>query len=72
MLTKDFGPMSRSEIVKYTHTLPEWEDPNGSSIEIKLDVLAAAAGHSYDDAKRIVNDLAAIQLLESFSGNAPK
>lgn len=30
------GHLSRWDLVKFTHTLPEWHDPNGSSMPIQL------------------------------------
>jgi hypothetical protein len=38
----EFGTKSRWELVDYTHRLPEWQDPNGSSIPIApRDILKA-------------------------------
>jgi len=38
----EHGKKSRWELVKYTHDLPEWQDPNGSSIPIAYrDILKA-------------------------------
>ncbi|SRR5229473_500880 len=37
-----FGRMSRWELRDYSHTLPEWSDPNGSTIPISIrDILRA-------------------------------
>ena len=44
----EFGAMNRWQIVEFVHTLPEWEDPQGSSIPIALrDVLRG--GEMEDD-----------------------
>ncbi|WP_372826851.1 Panacea domain-containing protein [Polaromonas sp.] len=43
-----FGHMSRWDLVKYTHTLPEWKDPRGSSMSIEFDDLFKAIGFSSD------------------------
>jgi hypothetical protein len=32
----EFGGMSRWDLVALTHTLPEWEDPHGSSVPISI------------------------------------
>jgi uncharacterized phage-associated protein len=44
----EFGAMSRWELVSLVHTLPEWQDPQGSSVPISLRDLLAGAG--VDDA----------------------
>lgn len=38
----EYGSWNRWKIVEYLHTLPEWQDPNGSAIPISYrDILAA-------------------------------
>ena len=40
------GKMSRWELVKFTHTLPEWIDPRGSAIAISYRDILKAGGKS--------------------------
>jgi uncharacterized phage-associated protein len=40
----EHGRKSRWELVGYTHDLPEWQDPNGSSIPIAYRDILRAAG----------------------------
>jgi len=58
-----FGKMSPKEIRDFTHTLPEYEDPNGSSIAIPLEKLIEAVGRSKEDAQRISEECASIEFL---------
>ena len=34
---KDFGQLNPFDVVKWTHNLPEWENPNGSAIPILVE-----------------------------------
>lgn len=41
----EFGHMDRFDLAEWTHDyIPEWEDPNGSSLRIPLDRMMAAVG----------------------------
>lgn len=41
----EFGHMDRFDLADWTHdNIPEWEDPNGSSLRIPLDRMMAAVG----------------------------
>jgi uncharacterized phage-associated protein len=56
-----FGRMSRWELRDYTHTLPEWENPRGSSRPIDPAVFLRHAGYSAEDVAELegeLNDLA--------------
>jgi uncharacterized phage-associated protein len=44
-----FGKMNRWDLVKYTHTLPEWTDPQGSSLPIAPDDILVSEGYSEKD-----------------------
>lgn len=42
-----FGGMTRDEIVEYTHdpaNIPEWKEPNGSSLPISLQTILKEVG----------------------------
>jgi len=55
---EEFGRMGRWEIVELMHTLPEWEDPRGSSIPIAIRDVLRALGIDDDQAEAIEEDLA--------------
>ncbi len=61
----EYGTMSRWEIVRFVHTLPEWEDPQGSSNPIALRSILHAGGLDEDDASAIEAELLAEQALAS-------
>jgi uncharacterized phage-associated protein len=43
---KEFGTWSRWELVRFAHTLPEWKDPQGSAIPIRISDILKAEGKS--------------------------
>ena len=61
----EFGHVDRWDLVEYTHTLPEWKDPRGSSYPIDFELLLESLGYSkessrllrerMDDTVRLVN-----------------
>jgi len=55
----EFGGMSRWEIRDYSHTLPEWRDPNGSSLPIAWRDILLAEGLSDDDVRDVEEGLRA-------------
>lgn len=44
-----YGHMSRWELVEFTHTLPEWTDPEGSSLPITPDEILLSEGYTEED-----------------------
>ena len=50
---REYGTLTRWQIVALVHTLPEWRDPHGSSIPISLRELLAAGGVDESDAAEI-------------------
>lgn len=55
----EFGHWDRWALVKYTHdALPEWEDPNGSSLPITYSRLFQALGYSPEQTNLVVERLA--------------
>jgi uncharacterized phage-associated protein len=63
-----FGHMNQWELRDYTHTLPEWQDPNGSSLPIRIRDILLAEGLSDDDVREVEDSLRAEALAESFAG----
>lgn len=51
--------MSQWEIRDYSHTLPEWRDPNGSSLRIAWRDILLAEGLSEDDVRDVEEGLQA-------------
>lgn len=52
-----FGDLSRWQLVDYTHTLPEWEQPNGTSIAIDLLKLLTNLGYSDQAAEHLIEQM---------------
>lgn len=44
-----YGQMSRWDLVKLTHTLPEWTDPQGSSLPIDPGEILQSEGYSEEE-----------------------
>ena len=55
----EFGGMSQWEIRDYSHALPEWRDPNGSSLPIAWRDILLAEGLSEDDVRDVEEGLQA-------------
>jgi len=53
----EVGHHTGFELEAISHHLPEWHDPNGSSIPIKLDELLTVLGFTPEDVKRIASEL---------------
>lgn len=60
-----FGALGRWELVRFVHTLPEWEDPHGSSIPIALRDVLRGGGLDDEDAEQIEDGLLAEDALAS-------
>ncbi|MFQ5705221.1 MAG: Panacea domain-containing protein [Gemmatimonadales bacterium] len=54
-----YGGMSQWEIRDYSHTLPEWRDPQGSSLPILISDILAAEGFREEDIREIEETLQA-------------
>lgn len=48
-----FGGWDRWELIKWTHKLPEWQDPHGSSAPIEPEKILRSVGKSEDQIRRI-------------------
>jgi uncharacterized phage-associated protein len=69
----EFGHMSQWDLVKFTHDqCSEWEDPNGSSLQIPPKRVFMATGKSAAEAEWMANEMRAQQyfdrLLEDVDG----
>lgn len=54
---EQFGYKNRWDIVDYAHTLPEWRDPHGSSIPIRIEEILQALEESPENIRAIVTEL---------------
>ena len=61
----EFGKFDQWELRDYTHTLPEWEDPRGSSVPIEVTAMLLAQGLSQDEATEIIASLSAAAEVEA-------
>jgi uncharacterized phage-associated protein len=52
----EFGDMDKWDLVEFIHTLPEWENPDGSSIPIEPEKIMRLMGLSDDEIEHRVND----------------
>lgn len=50
---REFGALSRWQIVDFVHTLPEWEDPHGSSIPITFQDVLRGGGMEDEDIEAV-------------------
>ena len=53
---QNFGSMDQWRLKDMTHELPEWDDPEGSSFPIDIDIILESAGKSPEDVARIKSD----------------
>lgn len=63
---KKYGGLDRWSLVKLTHDLPEWQDPNGSSVPIEYGDILRAGEKSEEEIAEIEAELAALEAAERF------
>lgn len=56
-----YGKLTKWELVKLTHGLPEWKDPEGSAIPISIEEILEATGMNADEARETAADLKSIR-----------
>ena len=61
---QQYGYQNRWKIVDYMHTLPEWQDPHGSSVPIPIRQILEAAGEDEDEIRAVIRELRAISAAE--------
>lgn len=64
----EFGHWNRWDIVQYTHGLPEFQDPQGSSIPIDLRTILLSEGLTERDADAVMGALDADARMEQLAG----
>ncbi len=55
-ITERYGTLDRWRLRDFSHTLPEWKDPRGSSITIAPEEILKAAGKSDEEIERVAAD----------------
>ena len=64
----EHGRKSRWELVRYTHDLPEWQDPRGSSIPISYSDILRAGNKTEAQIAAIESDIESLAIVESLVG----
>lgn len=65
-----WGSWNRWDLVRYTHDLPEWHDPEGSSTPIDVREILADAGRSAREIEDIAAQVESIWMLHSMAAFA--
>lgn len=63
-----FGQLSKWQLRDLSHDLPEWRDPNGSSVPISIRDILLGQGVSEADAAAIEQELEALTIAEKLLG----
>ncbi|MGH9477258.1 MAG: hypothetical protein ACRD1C_13165 [Terriglobales bacterium] len=56
---EQFGHRHRWKLVDYVHTLPEWQDPKGSSVPISIADILRAVNASPEQIEAVAEELGA-------------
>lgn len=64
-----FGHMTRWELRDYTHRLPEWHDPHGSSLPISIREILEAQNMPGEDIETIISELHAEETADAILGH---
>ena len=62
---EEFGGMDKWDLVDHTHMLPEWVDPEGSSIDIDPRVILREAGYAEEGIEDIEDAIAGVRSLDN-------
>lgn len=54
-----YGKLGKYQLRDFTHTLPEWRDPQGSSTPIEIEDILRAEGYSDEDVADVLDGLRA-------------
>lgn len=63
-VSRDYGSMDQWQLRDLTHTLPEWQDPQGSRVPISIDDILQGEGYDSEDIEAILETLEAEQLAD--------
>ena len=61
-----FGHQNRWDIVAYTHKLPEWKDPKGTSIPIHPRQILRAIGEDEEEIKATIKEMRIADAAEEY------
>jgi len=64
-----YGTWNRWKLRDYTHDLPEWQNPHGTSIPIQISEILKAQGASDEDIAGIIKDLKADESANELIGS---
>jgi uncharacterized phage-associated protein len=64
-----YGTWSRWKLRDFTHDLPEWQNPHGSSIPIQISEILKAQGESEEDINDVIKDLNAAESANNILGS---
>lgn len=64
-----YGRMDRWKLRDYTHTLPEWQDPSGSSLPISIREILEAQNLSPEEIAAITSEIEAAEKAERILGS---
>lgn len=57
------------QLSKISHDLPEWQDPEGTSIRIDIEDILAAGGFARKEREAIVRDLKGLRMMQALSSD---
>lgn len=63
-----YGHMTRWQLRDFTHTLPEWQDPQGSSRRIDPAEILRVAGYSEDEIQQVASEMEESALADALFG----
>jgi uncharacterized phage-associated protein len=64
-----YGTWSRWKLRDFTHDLPEWQNPHGSSIPIQISEILKAQGESEEEINDVIKDLNAAESANNILGS---
>jgi len=64
-----YGTWSRWRLRDFTHTLPEWQNPKGTSIPIEIDEMLKAQGSTEEEIQEIRSELKSAEVADALLGN---
>jgi uncharacterized phage-associated protein len=65
---KKYGGLSRWDLVRMTHDLPEWVDPDGSAVPIEYSDILLHSGRTPTERIAILQDLAHVSSVRTLLG----
>lgn len=66
----EYGQKSRWDLVAFTHDLPEWQDPNGSSIPIQYSDILRAENRTEAEIACIESEIESLAVVQAIVGRA--